>query len=73
MLISRIGIVAPNMQSSIEADPDTALDGGRGMLGKVELDRREFEFVRMILEKQQARREAAEKARKGQGIGKWFK
>lgn len=60
------------MQSTIELDPDTALDGGRGMLGKAELDRREFEFVRMILEKQQARREAEEKSRKGQGIGKWF-
>jgi hypothetical protein len=34
---------------------------------------REFEFVKMILEKQQSRREAEERARKGSGLGKWFK
>jgi hypothetical protein len=61
------------MQSSSEVDPDTALDGGRGMLKKAELDMREFEFVKMILEKQQSRREAEERARKGSGLGKWFK
>jgi ADP-ribosylglycohydrolase len=75
----RVGILRPPGGKGIqrpENDPDTALDGGRGMLSKEQLDRRESELVMMILEKQKTRREAEEKqekARTGTGLRKWLK
>ncbi|KAH6662779.1 ADP-ribosylglycohydrolase-domain-containing protein [Halenospora varia] len=60
-------------QNTTHDDPDTALDGGKGMLTKQQLDRRERDFVMMILEKQKARREAQAKEEQAKkGIGKWF-
>ncbi|KAH8651568.1 ADP-ribosylglycohydrolase [Tricladium varicosporioides] len=58
---------------AVDNDPDTALDGGKGMLSKQQLDKRERDFVMMILEKQKARREAQVKEEQAKkGIGKWF-
>ena len=59
-----------------DSDPDSALDGGKGMLTKDQLDKRERDLVYKILEKQKSRREAderEERAKKGSVIGKWFK
>ena len=53
-------------------DPDTALDGGMGMLSTEQLDKRDRDFMIMILEKQKKRREAEEKLNTKSGIGKWF-
>lgn len=58
-----------------EEDPDTAPDGGRGLLGQAELDQRESGLIRKTLEKQQESREASkrERERTKPGIGFWFK
>jgi ADP-ribosylglycohydrolase len=51
-------------------DPDTALDGGRGMLTKEQTDQRERDLIFNILTKQKERREA-EESKKKQTFGKW--
>jgi ADP-ribosylglycohydrolase len=58
-----------------EEDSDTAPDGGRGLLDQAQLDQRESGLIRRILEKQQERREVAERERERakSGMGKWFK
>jgi ADP-ribosylglycohydrolase len=63
------------LKEMVENDKDTALDAGRALLSKKDLDDRERDFVMMILMKQKDRREAAEKvetAKKG-GLKNWFK
>ncbi|KAL5348079.1 hypothetical protein ACLOAV_006559 [Pseudogymnoascus australis] len=56
---------------------DTGLDGARGMLDKEQLEKMEKDLVLKILLKQKARREKKEAAeaaaRKGTGVGKWFR
>jgi ADP-ribosylglycohydrolase len=56
-------------------DPDTALDGGKGMLTTEQLAKMERDVVVKILEKQKERRDAEEnerKGKKGNRLGKWF-
>jgi ADP-ribosylglycohydrolase len=74
-LTLRVGILESHLgekEKSPEADPDTALDGGKGMLSEEQIEKRWKDFVLMILEKQQKRREA-EKAKTKTGLGKWFR
>jgi hypothetical protein len=58
-------------------DPDTALDGSKGLLSKEQLEKMEKDFVLKILLMQKARREKKEAAdsaaKKGTGVGKWFR
>lgn len=71
----RVGIMEPPLDREkqiLVADLDTALDGGRGMLTKEQLDKRESDFLMMILQKQKKRREAKEKCQSTRGR-KWFK
>jgi hypothetical protein len=71
----RVGIMEPPLDREkqiLVADLDTALDGGRGMLTKEQLDKRERDFLMMILQKQKKRREAKEKCESTRGR-KWFK
>ena len=58
-----------------EEDPDTAPNGGRGLLNQAQLDQRERGLIRRILERQQERREAAEREseKAKSGMSKWFK
>lgn len=60
--------------SIVESDPDTALDGGKGVPSKKELDKMEMDVLEGILMKQKARREKLEKKEKEKkkGLGKWF-
>lgn len=72
----KIGILQPLHEVKLKmlaVDPDTALDGSKGLLNKEELATMERDFVKKILERQQARREAAEKEKKRTGAGKWFR
>jgi ADP-ribosylglycohydrolase len=75
----RVGILAPPAGGEVQilvADPDAVLDGGRGMLTKEQLDKREKDFVMMILAKQKKRREAVEREERslrGTLMGKLFK
>ena len=64
-----------SLKDLVENDKDTAIDGGRGLLSKKELDDRERDYVMMILTKQKDRREAAEKAERAKkgGLKNWFK
>jgi hypothetical protein len=61
------------------ADLDTALDGGRGMLTKEQLDKRESDFLMMILETQKKSREAVKRkggekrSTRSSLMKKWFK
>ena len=68
----------PEARAKIQAaDPDTALDGSRGLLSKEQLEKMEKDFVLKMLLMQKARREAREvadaAAKKGTGVGRWFR
>ncbi|KAF4612462.1 hypothetical protein G7Y89_g15615 [Cudoniella acicularis] len=67
--------IAESSSGVEEKDPDTAVDGGRGMLNKMQLERRERDFVMMILEKQNKRQQAVRQERAGKGVAlnKWFR
>ncbi|OBT73989.1 hypothetical protein VF21_05997 [Pseudogymnoascus sp. 05NY08] len=74
------GIMEPRPKARVTilaADPDTALDGSKGLLNKEQLGKMEKDFVLKMLLMQKARREAKEAAdtaaRKGTGVGKWFR
>ncbi|ELR10481.1 hypothetical protein VC83_01820 [Pseudogymnoascus destructans] len=74
------GIMEPRPKARVKkltADPDTALDGSKGLLNKEQLEKMGKDFVLKILKMQKARREAKEAAdaaaRKGTGVGKWFR
>ncbi|OBT60765.1 hypothetical protein VE03_09759 [Pseudogymnoascus sp. 23342-1-I1] len=74
------GIMEPGPEARVRMWPDnhdTSLDGGRGMLKREQLEKMEKDFVLKILLMQKARREKKEAAeaaaRKGTGVGKWFR
>lgn len=74
------GIMEPGPDARVRMWPDnhdTGLDGARGMLDKEQLEKMEKDLVLKILLKQKARREKKEAAeaaaRKGTGVGKWFR
>lgn len=76
----KAGIMQPRPDARVEmraADPDTALDGSKGMLNKEQLEKMEKDFVLKMLLMQKARRETKESAdaaaRKRTGVGKWFR
>lgn len=76
----KAGIMEPGPDGRIRMWPDnhdTGLDGARGMLNKEQLEKMEKDFVLKILLMQKARRERKEAAetaaRKGTGVGKWFR
>jgi hypothetical protein len=78
----RVGILEPPLGGEEKmpvADLDTALDGGRGMLTKEQLDKRESDFLMMILETQKKSREAVKRkggekrSTRSSLMKKWFK
>ncbi|KFY33970.1 hypothetical protein V494_07151, partial [Pseudogymnoascus sp. VKM F-4513 (FW-928)] len=76
----KVGIMEPRPETRVKmlaVDPDTALDGSKGLLNKEQLEKMEKNFVLKMLLMQKARREAKEAAdaatRKGTGVGKWFR
>jgi ADP-ribosylglycohydrolase len=76
----KVGIMDPSPKARVKIgseDPDTALDGSKGLLSKEQLEKMEKDFVLKILLMQKARREKKEAAdsaaKKGTGVGKWFR
>ncbi|KFX96256.1 hypothetical protein V497_00910 [Pseudogymnoascus sp. VKM F-4516 (FW-969)] len=76
----KVGIMDPSPKARVKigsGDPDTALDGSKGLLSKEQLEKMEKDFVLKILLMQKARREKKEAAdsaaKKGTGVGKWFR
>ncbi|KFY31206.1 hypothetical protein V493_01314 [Pseudogymnoascus sp. VKM F-4281 (FW-2241)] len=74
------GIMRPGPDARVRMWPDnvdTALDGNKGMLNEEQLEKMEKDFVLKILLMQKVRREKKEAAdtaaRKGTGVGKWFR
>ena len=71
-----VGIACGNAEAVNENDPDTAPDGGKGLLSKEELDRKERDIILMILNRDKERKEKEERERQGvqgKGFGKWLK
>ena len=71
-----VGIAHGNAEAVNENDPDTAPDGGKGLLSKEELDRKERDIILMILNRDKERKEEEERERqrvRGKGFGKWLK
>ena len=73
--LSRVIGISESVRATEEEDPDTVLDGGRGLLDQAQLDQREGSLIRWILEKQKERREASERGRGRvkSGMSKWCK
>ncbi|OBT97070.1 hypothetical protein VE01_04873 [Pseudogymnoascus verrucosus] len=76
----KAGIMEPRPEVRVKmlvTDPDTELDGSKGLLNKEQLEKMEKDFVLKMLLMQKARREAKEAAdtaaRKRTGVGKWFR
>lgn len=76
----KAGIMEPRPEVRVKmlaTDPDTALDGSKGLLNREQLEKMEKDFVLKMLLMQKARREAKEAAdaaaRNVTGVGKWFR
>ena len=67
LILSRVARISESVRlmEEEEEDADTAPDGGRGLLDHAQLEQRDRDLIWRILQKQQARREAAEKEKKG--------
>jgi hypothetical protein len=53
---------------------DDAPEGGKPLMTKAEMEKRDLDFMYMMLEKDKQRKARLEKARqKGKGVGEWFK
>lgn len=68
-----IGIMEQSTEEE-QPDSDTAPDGGKGLLSREELEKRDLKFVEMVLKKAEERRQR-EKSRETRtsGLGKWIR
>ncbi|OCL02505.1 ADP-ribosylglycohydrolase [Glonium stellatum] len=75
-LCRMVGVACGSVEAVKEIDADTAPDGGKGLLSKEELDRRERDIILMILTRDKERKEEEEGEKQkaqGKGFGRWLK
>jgi hypothetical protein len=62
------------VEGHVDEVEDEAASGGRPLMSRAELEKREHDLVHTILLKDKERKEKDEKERKhGKGFGTWFK
>lgn len=74
-MLSRLVGIMERPKGGEQPDPDTAPDGGKPLLSREELEKRDLEFVEMMLKKGEERRKKEEARQKESafGLGKWIK
>ncbi|KAF2792743.1 ADP-ribosylglycohydrolase [Melanomma pulvis-pyrius CBS 109.77] len=74
--VSRLNIVLGIIEGDAGDEKDEAPDGGKGLMNREELEKRDSDMLYAILSRDKERKEKAEKERRkslGKGLAGWFK